>query len=163
MNGGTPGTSLGSDGFARLITPDDIAHGRWVSNLVNLEIFDAANWKILAGETMDIGGFGFQTLCLIMQGGTLTSSRGAATFTSPSYACNGGLTAPTVALGGSGSATQVSGTTVLGGKNTYTGGTTVNGGTLLVANLMQGITATIPGPITVNAGATFGGIGVVGS
>jgi hypothetical protein len=32
MNGGAPGTSLGSSGFARLITPADNMHGRWVSN-----------------------------------------------------------------------------------------------------------------------------------
>jgi autotransporter-associated beta strand protein len=42
----------------------------------------------------------------------------------------------------------------LSGTSTFTGGTTVNAGTLLV-------NGTIPGPVTVNAGATLGGTGTV--
>lgn len=36
------GTSLGGNGFARLVVPNDTKAGRWVSNLVNLEVFSAA-------------------------------------------------------------------------------------------------------------------------
>lgn len=36
------GAGLGNDGFARLIVPNDDRHGRWVSNLVSLEVFSAA-------------------------------------------------------------------------------------------------------------------------
>ncbi|MBE7158419.1 MAG: molybdopterin-dependent oxidoreductase [Rhodospirillales bacterium] len=35
------GSSLGDDGFARLVVPGDAAGGRYVSNLVSLQIFDA--------------------------------------------------------------------------------------------------------------------------
>ena len=34
------GAPLGSTGFARLVLPDDVKAGRWVSNLVSLEVFD---------------------------------------------------------------------------------------------------------------------------
>lgn len=43
--------------------------------------------------------------------------------------------------------------------NTYDGGTTVNGGTLLVANTSGSGTGT--GPVTVGAGGSFGGTGIV--
>jgi len=36
------GTSLGANGFARLVVPNDVKAGRWVSNLVKLEVFSAA-------------------------------------------------------------------------------------------------------------------------
>jgi hypothetical protein len=35
------GASLGTDGFSRIVAPDDDRHGRWVSNLVNLEVLHA--------------------------------------------------------------------------------------------------------------------------
>lgn len=35
------GASLGTNGFARLVVPNDGLKGRWVSNLVNLEVFSA--------------------------------------------------------------------------------------------------------------------------
>lgn len=35
------GQPLGTDGFARLVVPGDLAGGRYVSNLVSLQIFDA--------------------------------------------------------------------------------------------------------------------------
>ena len=35
------GVDLGADGFARLVVPGDIAGGRYVSNLVSLQVFDA--------------------------------------------------------------------------------------------------------------------------
>jgi len=39
---GMDGSGLGSDGFARLVVPGDGKHGRYVSNLVSLEVFHAA-------------------------------------------------------------------------------------------------------------------------
>ena len=38
----TNGSSLGADGFARIVVPGDVRAGRWVSNLVSLEVFSAA-------------------------------------------------------------------------------------------------------------------------
>lgn len=35
------GVALGDSGFARLVIPNDVKHGRWVSNLVSLEVFSA--------------------------------------------------------------------------------------------------------------------------
>src|SRR5689334_10873766 len=113
MNGGAPGTSLGSSGFARLITPADNMHGRWVSNLVNLEVFDTSNWLILPQQSIDLGGVNFQTLGFQLQGGTLTSSGGSATLTAPTYTLGGGLIHTGVVLGPSGVVTQSSGLTVL--------------------------------------------------
>lgn len=49
------GQSLGSNGFARLIVPNDVKAGRWVSNLVSLEVLSASpvpeprSWALLAG------------------------------------------------------------------------------------------------------------------
>ncbi|MDZ4287738.1 MAG: autotransporter-associated beta strand repeat-containing protein [Prosthecobacter sp.] len=51
------------------------------------------------------------------------------------------------------------GTWILTGDSTYGGGTTVNGGKLLVANTGSGASATGTGPVTVQSGATFGGVG----
>lgn len=49
------GGSLGANGFARLVVPNDVRAGRWVSNLVSLEVFSAASvvpepatWVLLA-------------------------------------------------------------------------------------------------------------------
>jgi len=52
-----------------------------------------------------------------------------------------------------------SGKWILAGSNTYTGGTEVNAGTLLV----NGTLSTPGNPVQVLAGATLGGIGVIGS
>lgn len=35
------GQSLGNNGFARVVVPNDVRAGRWVSNLVSLEVFSA--------------------------------------------------------------------------------------------------------------------------
>ena len=35
------GVGLGNNGFARLVVPNDVKMGRWVSNLVNLQVFSA--------------------------------------------------------------------------------------------------------------------------
>lgn len=48
------GAGLGSAGFARLVVPNDDRRGRWVSNLVNLEVLTAApvpeptTWALMA-------------------------------------------------------------------------------------------------------------------
>ncbi|HMN84047.1 MAG TPA: hypothetical protein PKA20_29540 [Burkholderiaceae bacterium] len=36
------GAPVGANGFARLVVPNDVRAGRWVSNLIGLEIFRAA-------------------------------------------------------------------------------------------------------------------------
>jgi DMSO/TMAO reductase YedYZ molybdopterin-dependent catalytic subunit len=36
------GAPISDDGFARIVVPNDVKAGRWVSNLVNLEVFSAA-------------------------------------------------------------------------------------------------------------------------
>jgi hypothetical protein len=36
------GASLGANGFARIVVPNDVKKGRWVSNLVSLEVFSAS-------------------------------------------------------------------------------------------------------------------------
>ena len=146
----------------RLITPDDNAHGRWVSNLVNLEVFDVSNWKVLAGESLDMGAFSYQTLGLTLAGGTLTSSTGPATLTIPSATLGGGLIDGAVTLAGPGTATQNQGTTLLAGKITMPT-VSVTGGSLLLAGIQAGAPATITGTTTVASGGTFGGIGFAGS
>ncbi|WP_449409286.1 autotransporter domain-containing protein [Methylobacterium komagatae] len=134
MNGGAPGSSLGANGFARLVVPDDNQRGRWVSNLVNLELFDVSQWKVLAGESLDMAGFSFRTLGFTLSGGTLTTSLGPATLTAPGYALNGGVIDAGVTLGGTGTLTQASGLTVLRGT-VVTPNVAIAGGTLqLVGN-----------------------------
>jgi hypothetical protein len=39
---GVNGSDLGTDGFARIVAPDDVKRGRYVSNLIALEVFHAA-------------------------------------------------------------------------------------------------------------------------
>ena len=36
------GAGLGANGFARLVVPNDVRQGRWVSNLVSLDVFSAS-------------------------------------------------------------------------------------------------------------------------
>lgn len=54
------------------------------------------------------------------------------------------------------------GTLLLNGANTYTGTTEVNGGKLVVGDAAHA-GARVAGPVNVNAGATLGGFGTVGS
>ncbi|WP_375456810.1 autotransporter domain-containing protein [uncultured Methylobacterium sp.] len=141
MNGGAPGTSLGTNGFARLVLPDDNQRGRWVSNLVNLELFDVSQWKVLAGESLDMAGFSYRTLGFTLSGGTLTSSLGPATLTAPSYQSNGGIVDTDVTLGGTGTLSQLGGTTVLRGR-VATPDVLIAGGTLQLAGEQRLATAT---------------------
>lgn len=54
------GDPVGDRGFARLIVPDDVRRGRWVSNLISLEVLRAeyvplpATWSLLA---LGLSGF----------------------------------------------------------------------------------------------------------
>jgi autotransporter-associated beta strand protein len=129
QNGGAPGTSLGSNGFARLITPQDNAHGRWVSNLINVEVFDTSNWMVFSGQQIDLGNFNYQTLGFQLDGGTLTSTGGPGLLTAPTYTLNGGTITATAMLGPTGVVTQASGLTMLSGLIT-TPSVAVTGGTL---------------------------------
>ncbi len=55
------GASLGTNGFARLVVPTDVKMGRWVSNLVSLEVFRAApipepaTWALMLFGLLVIG------------------------------------------------------------------------------------------------------------
>ncbi|HEX3863348.1 MAG TPA: autotransporter domain-containing protein [Stellaceae bacterium] len=129
MNGGAPGVSLGANGFARLITPGDSAHGRWVSNLINLEVFDVSQWQVSAGQTIDLGNFAYQTLGFTLNGGTLASTGGPGTLTAPTYTLNGGLIDTNATLGSTGVAMQASGLTALKGT-IGTPNVAITGGTL---------------------------------
>jgi hypothetical protein len=155
------GQPLIGTGDTRLITPDDTGHGRWVSNLVNLEVFDVSNWKVLVGESLDMSGFSFQTLGLTLAGGTLTSSTGPATLTVPTVALTGGLIDSNITVVSTSAVTQASGTTLLSGKITAPT-LSITGGSLFLTGTQAGQTATITGTTTVSAAATFGGIGNVG-
>src|SRR5262249_3948198 len=129
LNGGAPGTSLGANGFARLITPGDSAHGRWVSNLVNLEVFDVSQWKALAGEVIDLGNFNYPTLGFTLASGTLTTVCAPGVHTAPSYTLAAGLIDTNAILGSTGAVTQTGGTTVLKGS-IATPNVSITGGTL---------------------------------
>ena len=52
------GQSLGSNGFARLVVPNDVKAGRWVSNLVSLEVLSASPSPVPepAGRTLMLLG-----------------------------------------------------------------------------------------------------------
>jgi hypothetical protein len=56
---GVDGSGLGSDGFARLVVPGDAKHGRYVSNLVSLEVFHAAVVPEPATCALMLFGLGF--------------------------------------------------------------------------------------------------------
>jgi hypothetical protein len=40
----TGGQSLGQDGFARIVAPGDKAGGRFVSNIVSIDVEDASSY-----------------------------------------------------------------------------------------------------------------------
>ncbi len=151
MNGGAPGTSLGANGFARLITPGDSAHGRWVSNLINLEVFDVSQWQAFAGQVIDLGNFAYQTLGFTLNGGTLTSTGGPGTLTAPTYTLNGGLIDTNASLGPTGAVTQASGVTSLKGT-IGSANVAITGGTLQLGDNNRLAAATA---LNMSAGGVF--------
>jgi hypothetical protein len=59
---GVNGQGLGADGFARIVAPDDVKRGRYVSNLIGLEVFHATppvpepeTWALLIGGLAFVG------------------------------------------------------------------------------------------------------------
>jgi len=56
---GVGSDGLGGDGFARLVVPGDGKHGRYVSNLVSLEVFHAAMVPEPAAYALMLFGLGF--------------------------------------------------------------------------------------------------------
>ncbi len=50
------GGSLGADGFARIVVPNDLRAGRWVSNLISLVVFTAAPVPEPAGWALMLAG-----------------------------------------------------------------------------------------------------------
>jgi uncharacterized protein with beta-barrel porin domain len=155
QNGGTPGTSLGANGFARLVVPGDlIKQGRWVSNLINLEVFDASVWVANTGESVDLTGLAITTQGVHLNGGALISTGGAGTLTAPTYTLDGGVIAAGVTLGPTGALVQNSGTSTLQGS--ISAPTSIVGGTLL----LQG--GSITSTVAVNGGV-LAGSGSVGA
>jgi DMSO/TMAO reductase YedYZ molybdopterin-dependent catalytic subunit len=65
------GASLGTNGFARLVVPNDGLKGRWVSNLVNLEVFSAAPVPEPQTNALMLAG-------LLLVGSAAAKRRGAA-------------------------------------------------------------------------------------
>ena len=52
------GQPLGANGFARLVLPGDVKAGRWVSNLVDLQVFSASAVPEPANVTLLLAGLG---------------------------------------------------------------------------------------------------------
>lgn len=56
------GVDLADDGFARIVAPGDVRRGRWVSNLIGLEVYRAAEvpappvWALLGAGSVLLGG-----------------------------------------------------------------------------------------------------------
>lgn len=133
LNGGVPGLSLGANGYFRLIVPGDVKQGRWVSNIIDIEVFDAAIWMAGTGQLLDLTGLPITSEGLILTGGTLTSSVGTGTLTAATYLLQGGLIDSTANLGDTGAVTQSAGTTLVKGRIgtpdvTITGGALALGG-----------------------------------
>ncbi len=119
----------------------------------------------LAGSTFDSDGAGtlsFGTMTAVTFGGLkgaggLALQNGSSAAVALTVGANNASTTYAGALSGAGSLVKVgSGTTTLGGVNTYAGTTAVNVGTLLVNGQLGG------GAVSVAPGATLGGSGVIG-
>lgn len=129
LNGGAAGLSLGSSGYFRLIVPGDVKQGRWISNIIDIEVFDAAIWMAGTGQLLDLTGLPITSEGLILTGGTLTSTGGPGTLTAATYLLQGGLLDSTANLGATGAVTQSTGVTLLKGQIS-TPDVTITGGTL---------------------------------
>lgn len=129
LNGGVAGLSLGANGYFRLIVPGDVKQGRWISNIIDIEVFDAAIWMARDGQLLDLTGLNITSEGLILNGGVLTSTGGAGTLTAATYLLEGGLIDTTANLGATGAVTQSAGTTVLKGT-IGTPDVTITGGAL---------------------------------
>jgi fibronectin-binding autotransporter adhesin len=119
----------------------------------------------LAGSTFDSDGAGtlsFGTMTAVTFGGLkgaggLALQNGSSAAVALTVGANNASTTYAGALSGAGSLVKVgSGTTTLGGVNTYAGTTAVNVGTLLVNGQLGG------GAVSVTPEATLGGSGVIG-
>jgi uncharacterized protein with beta-barrel porin domain len=150
LNGG----SLGANGFARLVVPNDVKQGRWVSNLINLELFDSTIWTANAGEIADLTGLNINANGVVLNGGTLTSSIGPGTLTVPTVTLNGGLLDTPVTVNSPNTITQSSGVSLIAG--TLAAPTiAINGG------MLQLLGGTLTGATNVASGAAFGGTGSI--
>jgi uncharacterized protein with beta-barrel porin domain len=167
------GTSLGTNGFARLVVPNDSKQGRWVSNLVNLEVFDATLWVANAGEIADLTGLNIAAQGFHLNGGTLTSSIGPGVLTVPTVTLDGGLLDTPVTVTSPNTITQTSGLSLIAGTLSAPA-IAINAGTLqLVGGTLNGATnvasgaalagsGAINGALTFSSGSTFG-IGILGA
>ncbi len=130
------------------------AVGALGSGVVNLG--DSLNLN----PSLDLGGFSHTLSSVNLYSGSIMN--GSLTVTNRFYAYPYGQVQVNATLSGAGSfSTQGVGTVTLLKSNTYSGGTTLNSGTLLADNLTG--SATGSGNIAVNATATLGGIGTIGS
>ncbi|MFO0821305.1 MAG: autotransporter-associated beta strand repeat-containing protein [Pirellulales bacterium] len=106
------------------------------------------------GATFDVGGFNETLDTLTLTNGSVTGSSGVLTSTNTIQTNAGSITA---ILGGINGLTQsTTGTTMLGGANTYAGSTTISGGRL-------NVNGSITSNVTVQTGGTLGGTGTIHS
>jgi autotransporter-associated beta strand protein len=108
------------------------------------------------GGTLNLGASQNLTTGPVSLNGGAISGTGTSVLTGTSYTSTGGSVS--AILGGPVPFTNVSGTTILSGANTYTGATTVNGGTLNVTGSIgtSAVTINSGGTLQGGAGATLG-------
>ena len=56
----------GTDGFARLVVPEDVAGGRYVSNIAEISIFDGTSASTVPGPTVGAGPASFAFAALVL-------------------------------------------------------------------------------------------------
>lgn len=61
------GVDLGADGFARLVVPGDVAGGRFVSNLVSLQVLDATVTSVPLPASLPMLGLGLLGLACLQR------------------------------------------------------------------------------------------------
>jgi uncharacterized protein with beta-barrel porin domain len=151
LNGGT----LGSNGFARLVVPNDSKQGRWVSNLENLEVFDATLWTANANEQVDLTALTINALGFHLNGGNIVSTGGAGVLIVPQASLDGGTIAAGVTIQSTSAVAQSSGTSVIAGTIAAPA-VNVNAGVLQLAG------GSITGATTIASGAQLTGAGAIG-